>query len=81
MHPKPKTEKMRQIELLYAEVLCDGRRYLYLPDGRPADVKTGKPYCRRDDVGMELLVALEASHLYSAESDDGTPDPAHRSQP
>lgn len=81
MHPKPKTEKMRQIEILYAEVLCDGRRYIYSPDGRPADMKTGEPYCRRDDVGMELLVALEASHLYSAEPDDDTPDPAPRSQP
>lgn len=72
MHPKPKTEKMRQIEILYAEVLCDGR---------PADMKTGEPYCRRGNVGMELLVALEAAHLYSAEPDDDTPDPAHRSQP
>lgn len=72
---------MRQIEILYAEVLCDGRCYLYLPDGSPADMKTGEPYCRRDDVGMELLVALEASHLYSAEPDDDMPDPASRSQP
>lgn len=72
---------MRQIEILYAEVLCNGRRYLYLPDSRPADAKTGEPYCRRDDVGMELLVALEAAHLYSAEPDDDTPDPAPRSQP
>lgn len=58
---------MQQIEVLYAEVICDGRRYIYSPNSKPTAVKTGGPYCDRSDVVVEMLTTLDASHLYSVE--------------
>lgn len=71
---------MQQIEVLYAEVVCDGRRYIYSPDGRPADMKTGEPYCDRPDVGVEMLVPLDASHLYSVEEPERAADTEQNKQ-
>lgn len=61
---------MQQIEVLYAEVICDGRRYIYSPNGKPTAVKTGGPYCDRSDVVVEMLTTLDASHLYSVEEQE-----------
>ncbi len=60
---------MHNIELLYAEVVCDGRVYIYSPDGKPAGVKTGEPCC--GDLDVELLAPLDAACLYPVETPDG----------
>ncbi len=58
---------MRNIEILYAKVVCDGRIYIYSPDGKPAGVKTGEPYCSNPNLNLEILAALDAAHLYPLE--------------
>lgn len=55
---------MRNIKVLYAEVECDGRLYVYAPEDKPTTLKTGRPYCARTDIEVEIAVTLDAACLY-----------------
>ncbi len=61
---------MQNIKVLYAEVECDGRFYIYAPEGKPTTLKTGRPYCDRTDVEAEIAVTLDAASLYPVEGLD-----------
>lgn len=56
---------MKNILVTSAILTCDGQTYIYSPDGRPAGIKTGEPYCSNLDV--EVLAPLDAACLYPVE--------------